>query len=91
VAEGAREQGREMGGMSRRTVAWIAWSFCALSLTLTALTLLLLALNLTHSVAHLYDYWLDNTLLAVSFSIIGAIIATRVPDPSDRRVVQPAA
>jgi hypothetical protein len=68
-----------MGGMSRRTVAWIAWSFCALSLTLTALSLLLLALNLTHSVAHLYDYWLDNTLLAVSFSIIGAIIATRVP------------
>jgi hypothetical protein len=36
-------------------------------------------MNLTLSVAHLYDYWLENTLLAVSFSIIGAIIATRVP------------
>jgi hypothetical protein len=52
-----------MGRMSRRTVAWIAWSFCALSLTLTSLSLLLLALNLTLSVAHLYDYWLENTLL----------------------------
>ncbi len=68
-----------MGGMSRRTVAWIAWSFCALSLMLTAPSLLLLALNLTLSVAHLYDYWLENTLLAVSFSIIGAIIASRLP------------
>jgi len=50
-----------------------------LSLALTALSLLLLALNLSHSVAHVYDYWLENTVLAVSFSIIGAIIASRLP------------
>ncbi len=65
--------------MSRRAAAWLAWSLCALSLALTALSLLLLALNLSHLDAHVYDYWLENTVLAVSFSIIGAIIAFRLP------------
>src|SRR5215213_9732099 len=65
--------------MSRRAAARLAWSLCALSLALTVLSLLLLALNLSHSVAHVYDYWLENTVLAVSFSIIGAIIASRLP------------
>ena len=77
--EGAREQGRGIGGMSRRTAAWFAWSLCALSLTLTALSLLISALNLSHLDAHVYDYWLENAVLAVSFSIIGAIIASRLP------------
>src|SRR5829696_5833137 len=65
--------------MSRRAAARLAWSLCALSLALTALSLLLLALNLSHSVAHVYDYWLENAVLTVSFSIIGAIIASRLP------------
>src|SRR5215213_5977585 len=65
--------------MSRRAAARLAWSLCALSLALTVLSLLLLALNLSHSVAHVYDYWLENTVLAVSFSILGAIIASRLP------------
>jgi hypothetical protein len=63
-----------MGGMSRRTAAWIAWSLCALSLTLTALSLLLLTLNLSHPEVHVY-FWVENILVSVSFSIIGAIIA----------------
>jgi len=65
--------------MSRRTAAWLAWSLCALSLALTALSLVLLALNLAHLDGHLYDYWLEDTVLAVSLSIIGAIIASRLP------------
>ena len=65
--------------MSTRTATRLAWALCVLSLALTALSLLLLALNLSHSVAHVYDYWLENTVLAVSFSIIGAIIASRLP------------
>ena len=77
MTEGAREQGRGIGGMSRRTAAWFAWSLCALSLTLTALSLLISALNLSHLDAHVYDYWLENAVQAVSFSIIGAIIASR--------------
>jgi hypothetical protein len=64
--------------MSRRNAAWLAWSMCALSLALTALSLLLLALNLSHPDVHVY-FWVENTLVSVSFSIIGAIIASRLP------------
>ena len=32
--------------MSQRAAAWLAWSTCALSVTLTSVSLLLLALNL---------------------------------------------
>jgi hypothetical protein len=79
VREGASEQGRGVGGLSSRAVTWLAWSLCALSLALTALSLLLLALNLSYPNTYIYDYWLENTIQAVSFSIIGAIIASRLP------------
>jgi hypothetical protein len=65
--------------MRSRPATWLAWALCVLSLALTALSLLLLALNLSHSDAHLFNYWLENTVLAISFSIIGAIIASRLP------------
>jgi hypothetical protein len=65
--------------MSRRTTAWLAWSLCAFSLALTALSLLLLALNLSHPNTHIYDYWLESSIIPLSFSIIGAIIASRLP------------
>jgi len=57
-------------------VAWASWGF---SLTLTALGLLLFALNLSHPV-HVFDYWIENTILAVLFSTIGAIIVSRRPE-----------
>src|SRR3712207_5621735 len=76
--EGAREQGRRNGRISPRAASWSAWSLCALSLALTALSLLLLALNLAHPHVHVY-FWVENTLVSVSFSIIGAIIASRLP------------
>ena len=69
----------EVGGMSRRTATWLAWSLCALSLALTALSLLLLALNRSDPNTHIYEYWQVDTLVPVSFSIIGAIIASRLP------------
>ena len=65
--------------MSRRAAAWFAWSMCAFSLALSALSLLFLALNLFHLDTNVYDYWLENTILAVTFSILGAIIASRLP------------
>ncbi len=80
MTDAAREQqNRGVGWASPRAASWLAWSSCGLSLALTALSLLLLALNLSHSVAHVYDYWLENTILAASFSIVGAIIASRLP------------
>ena len=56
----------------------MAWSLCALSLTLTALSLLLLALNLSHPDVHVY-FWVENSIVTGSFSIIGTIIASRLP------------
>jgi hypothetical protein len=63
--------------MSPRAAAWLAWSLCAFSLALTALSLLLLALNVSHPDAYVYEFWDGDTLVALSFSIIGAIIASR--------------
>jgi hypothetical protein len=48
-------------------------------LVLTTLGLFLFGLNLSYSGAHSYDYWLQNAVQVVSFSIIGAIIASRLP------------
>jgi hypothetical protein len=68
-----------MGRMSTRAAAWLAWSLCAFSLALTALGLLLLALNLSYPNTHIYGPWLDNTLTAISYAPVGALIASRHP------------
>src|SRR5215211_5812878 len=65
--------------MSTHAASWLAWSLCGLSLVLTALGLFLFALNLSYSGAHVFDHWLQNAVQAGSFSIIGAIIASRLP------------
>ena len=41
VTKEARNQSREVGGMSRRTAAWLAWSVCAVCVVLIVLALLL--------------------------------------------------
>ena len=63
--------------MSKRAASWIAWTLCALSLALTALSLLLLALILSYPNAYIFDHWFDSTLAAISFSPVGAVIASR--------------
>ena len=78
MTEGARQQSRGIGGISRRTAPWLAWAVCALSLALTALTFLLIALNLSLN-APIYFYWLESTIIAVGYPVIGAIIASRLP------------
>jgi hypothetical protein len=65
--------------VSRRAAAWLAWSLWALSLALTALSLLLLTLNLSHPDVSLYYYWLETTLVAVGYSTVGAVVASRMP------------
>src|SRR5215203_3503373 len=74
------KQGRGIGGVSHRTSVWLAWALCALSLALTALSLLLLILNLLYPNTHLYEPWLDNTLTAVFYPSVGAIVASRRPE-----------
>jgi hypothetical protein len=65
--------------ISPRAAAWLAWSLWALSLALTALSLLLLRLNLSHPNTPIYGPWLDNTLIGISYAPVGALIASRHP------------
>ena len=64
---------------------WLAWSVCALSFTLTAFGLLLLVVSRSpvgapvYAGAPVFDYWLVNTVIAVSFSTVGAVIAPHFP------------
>src|SRR5829696_6220831 len=79
MSESAMKQGRGIGGVRRHTSVWLAWALCVLSLALTALSLLLLILNLPYPDTHLYEPWLDNTLTAISYAPVGALIASRHP------------
>jgi hypothetical protein len=79
VTERARKQGQEGGGMSHRAAYWLAWSLWALTLVLTALALLLLALNFSKPNAHIFDWWLGNSLIVIDVTV-GAIVASRRPE-----------
>jgi hypothetical protein len=84
VAERAREQSRGVDGISARVAAWLAWSLCLMSVALAAASLILALLNgLTLDdiflarggppIAHL-------AIVAVSFSVVGALIASQRPE-----------
>jgi hypothetical protein len=65
--------------MSHRTAAWFAWAVCALSLALTALSFFLMALILRLDTP-VYFFWLYLTVIAIGYSVMGAIIASRLPN-----------
>jgi hypothetical protein len=48
-------------------------------MVLTALALLILALNLSHPNAHIFDWWFGNTLSVIDVTV-GAIVASRRPE-----------
>ena len=64
--------------MSARAAAWLAWSLCALSLALTALSLLLLTLTVFHPDVPTNYYWLETTVIAAGYSTVGAVVAPRL-------------
>ena len=83
---------RSSGARSDRVVGkrphaatWLAWSVCGVSLALTGLGLLLLVVSQSpvgapvYAGAPVYDYWFVNTVIAVSFSTVGAVIAPHFP------------
>jgi hypothetical protein len=74
----ATEDGRGVGRMRGSTAAWLAWTACALSLGLTALTVLLIIL-LLRSGTPIYYYWLETSMVAIGYSTVGAIVASRLP------------
>jgi hypothetical protein len=65
--------------MSTRAAAWLAWSLCVPSLALTALGFLFLALSVSHSSIPIFEQWLENAVVAVCFSAVGAVITPRLP------------
>ncbi|MGH3146473.1 MAG: hypothetical protein ACRDTR_11800 [Rubrobacter sp.] len=65
--------------MSARTVALIAWSTCVLSLVLTGISIVFLALNRSQPDGYVFEYWPALTVGAISASPVGALIASRRP------------
>jgi two-component system NarL family sensor kinase len=65
--------------MNYRTATWLAWSLWALSVALTTLSLLLLALIRSHPGTHIFDFWLGNSLIVIDVTV-GAVVASRRPE-----------
>ena len=65
--------------MSAQESTWLAWYMCAVSLMMTTLGLLFLITSQSRTGAPVFDYWLLNTVIAVSFSPVGAIITPHLP------------
>src|SRR5215212_3459341 len=72
-------QGRGIGGMSGRTASWLAWSLVVLSVVLLVGGISFALM--TRSTAPERPYYDSVTLsvLALAFSVVGAIIASRQP------------
>src|SRR5918992_3884642 len=69
----ARQTGREKQPQYISPAARLAWLLWGLSLVLAALGILLVVLN-HHSNTHVFDYWVEGTVVALVFSPVGAVI-----------------
>jgi hypothetical protein len=58
-------------------VAAVPWLMFGVSLALTGTGLFLLTLTLGHPHIPVFDYWVENTVVAVGFSTVGAVITSR--------------
>src|SRR5215203_1234950 len=66
--------------LSPSEAAWLAWYMCALSLTFAALGLLLLILSREALPGvPVFEQWAEDTVVAVGFSTLGALVAPRFP------------
>src|SRR5215212_799341 len=87
MTTGAGEHSFELGAgkLSPRATALLAWCLCAVSLMLTVLGLFLLVVSRSpvgvpvYAGAPVFDFWLVNTVVAISFSTVGAMITPRLP------------
>jgi hypothetical protein len=62
-----------------RATSWLAWTIWALSMALTVLSLWLLVLGYSSPNVPVYPYWAEGTVLAVGYSSVGAVVASRRP------------
>lgn len=65
--------------MSARTFSRLAWSLWAITVALTALSLVLLSQILRYPNVHVFDWWLGNTTIVID-ATVGAIVASRRPE-----------
>ena len=83
MTEGAREQGRGVGEISTRLAAWLAWSLCALCVALAGACLIFNLLN-GHTLYEMVLTGIPTTVILltqmVSFSVVGALIASHRPE-----------
>ncbi|MFL6033233.1 MAG: hypothetical protein ACJ73Y_10740 [Rubrobacteraceae bacterium] len=83
MTEGASEQSRGLVGMRRRAAPWLAWALCVLCVALTAASPILALLN-GRTLAEIFMAWGPSILtlatLTVSFSVVGALIASHRPE-----------
>src|ERR687890_539362 len=72
-------QGRGIGGMSGRAAAWLAWSLVLLSVLLLVAGLSFALMSRSSVPERPYDGLVTLSVLALAFSVVGAIIASRQP------------
>jgi hypothetical protein len=73
------KRGRVDARMSQRTAARLAWSMGVLSVTLAALGLILLVLNREYPGVPVFEEWVEDAVITVGFSTVGAVVAHRFP------------
>ena len=80
-----RRSSRSVVRRKPRAATWLAWSVCALSFALTVLGLLFLVASRSpigapvYAGAPVFDFWLENALMGITFSAVGAVIAPYFP------------
>jgi hypothetical protein len=80
VTVGAREQeDRGVGGVSTRAATWLAWSLVVVSVVLLVGGLSFALMPRSSVPERLYDGLVTLSVLALAFSVVGAIIASRQP------------
>src|ERR687893_2530521 len=76
---GRPDRRREVAAMGPKEAVWLARYICFLSLVFAGLGLLLLVLGRGHHGAPVFGQWAEDTVVAVGFSTLGAIVAPRFP------------
>ena len=83
MTEGAREHSRGVDGTSARVAAWLAWPLCLLCVALAAACLIFSLLN-GHTLYEMVLTGIPTTVILltqmVSFSVVGALIASHRPE-----------
>jgi hypothetical protein len=79
VSEGAKGRSAGVGSLSPRTAVWLARSLGILCGALLAPTLLLFAFNRSHPGVDFYGPWVQDTVVAVTFPVLGLLILSRRP------------